>query len=76
MRVLVLVLASRGGAYDGMRRAWSAARARAPPGVTVRFLYGGDGDGGGGDGGDGGGEKQNSHGHGQGKKNRNSWWGW
>ena len=53
MRVLVLVLASRGGAYDGMRRAWSAARARAPPGVTVRFLYGGDGDGGGGDGGDG-----------------------
>jgi hypothetical protein len=42
MRVLVLVLSSRGGAYDGMRRAWS--RARAPPCVDVRFLYGGGGD--------------------------------
>ena len=55
MRALVLVLSSRGGAYDGMRRAWSSSR--LPPGIDVRFLYGGGGGGGGGgDGGGGGGD--------------------
>lgn len=39
MRVLVLVIASRGEAYDAMRKAWDAHR--PPDGVDVRFLYGG-----------------------------------
>lgn len=40
MRVLVLVIASRGEAYDGMRRAWDAHLRAAPVCVDARFLYG------------------------------------
>lgn len=47
MRVLFLVIASRGKAYDGMRRAWDVHLRAAPACVDARFLYGGGGGGGG-----------------------------
>lgn len=50
MRVLVLVIASRGKAYDGMRRAWDVHLRAAPACVDVRFLYGARDDGAGDDG--------------------------
>ena len=40
MRVLVLVIASRGPAYDAMRRAWARHASARPAGWRVAWLYG------------------------------------
>lgn len=45
MRVLVLVIASHGEAYDGMRRAWDVHLRAAPACIDARFLYGSGGSG-------------------------------